>query len=298
MNSEAITLRFSGHDTFHCKEQWILKGLQLIDFKKDRSIFQNPLTITELGVGKNMVRSIQHWLRSFGLVNDDLTPTEFANIVFLNDKLDPYLEYDGSLWLLQYYICKTQYASIFKMIFDDYFADKATLEFSEYQIWKFIENELREKNQKSISDKTFDSDFKVFIRSYLAPANNHKTVEDDFNVPLIALNLVNDTERLNDSGQKVYWLNKKGHDVPIEIFAYCFLTEFNNQSSIDFDEVRRTLGSYFCLSNDKLDEMLYHLPTIYKEFVYNEDAGIRQMQLKVKKTDFRNNILKKYYELH
>ena len=29
------TLRFSGHDTFHCKEQWILKGLQLIKNEED-----------------------------------------------------------------------------------------------------------------------------------------------------------------------------------------------------------------------------------------------------------------------
>lgn len=292
------SFRFSGHDTFHCKEQWILKGLQLIDNEEDKSIFNKPFAISKLGVGKNMVRSIHHWLKAFGLVDDDLSPTDFANLIFLDESLDPYLEYDGSLWLLQYYICKSQYASIFKMVFNDYFTDKATLEFSEYQIFRYIDKRLLDNDQKRISDKTFDSDFKVFIRSYVAPVSTQKTVEDDFNVPLIPLNLISDAERQNDSGQKVYRLNRSNHDVPIEIFAYCLLAEFKDQLAIDFDEIRTSIGSYLCLSNDKLDEILHKLPTVYNEFAYMEDAGIRQIQLKIRNEDFKNNILRQYYELH
>ena len=67
-----LTLRFSGHDTFHCREQWLLKGLHLIE-KKDEDLnfeggisnFKENTAIPELGVGKNMVRSIAHWIRAF-----------------------------------------------------------------------------------------------------------------------------------------------------------------------------------------------------------------------------------------
>ena len=47
MNSNKSTLRFSGHDTFNCKEQWILKGLQLIEnelihqYSKKQMLFQS-----------------------------------------------------------------------------------------------------------------------------------------------------------------------------------------------------------------------------------------------------------------
>lgn len=298
MISNNTALRFSGHDTFHCKEQWILKGLHLSDNQRNKDVFRKIETISELGVGKNMVRSIQHWLRAFGLINDDLNSTEFGNLLFLNEQLDPYLEYEGSLWLLQYFICRSQYASIFGLIFSNYFSDKATQEFSESQIFRFISKELKGKNQKPIADKTLEADFKVFIRSYVSPAKNQKTVEDDFNVPLLPLNLIIDTGRLNDKGQTVYRVNKSNHNVPLEVFAYCLLTEFESQNAISFDNVRKSIGAYLCLSNDCLDELLSQLPIRFNEFVYKDDAGIRQLQIKANKAGLKNDILKKYYELH
>jgi len=138
MISNQESYRFSGHDTFHCKEQWILKGFQLIDSQSDKNIFKESRAIPLLGVGKNMVRSIHHWLRSFAIIDKENKISEFANLLFLADGLDPYLENDGSLWLLQYYLCKTNHSSIFQLIFSSYFSDKATLDFSEYQIFNYV----------------------------------------------------------------------------------------------------------------------------------------------------------------
>ncbi len=58
INSGENLLRFSGHDTFHCKEQWLLKGVQLIENQGSIDIFKKNEAIPILGVGKNMVRSI------------------------------------------------------------------------------------------------------------------------------------------------------------------------------------------------------------------------------------------------
>ena len=138
MNKTNSTLKFSGHDTFHCKEQWILKGAQLIDKQKDASIFKSNEAIPLLGVGKNMVRSIHHWLRAFGILDKENNISEFANILFLVEKLDPYLENDGSLWILQYYLCKTNHSSIFFFFFSKNFLDKSTLDFLEHQIFNYV----------------------------------------------------------------------------------------------------------------------------------------------------------------
>ena len=40
INSGENLLRFSGHDTFHCKEQWLLKGVQLIENQGSIDIFK------------------------------------------------------------------------------------------------------------------------------------------------------------------------------------------------------------------------------------------------------------------
>jgi hypothetical protein len=298
MSSHINNLRFSGHDTFHCKEQWILKGLQLIDNKQDKYIFKNDKAIPLLGVGKNMVRSIQHWLRAFGILDDENEITEFANLLFLVEKLDPYLENEGSLWLLQYYLCKTNHSSIFQLIFSDYFSDKATLDFSEYQILNHVNRRLLENGQKEVAEKTFNSDFKVFIRTYVSPAKNEKTVEDDFNAPLLDLNLISDTGRKNAANQSVYRINSRlQENISSEVFGYCLLNEFDNESAISFTNVKKSVGSYLCLSNEGLEVLIDKLCENYNEFVYKDDAGVRQLQFKNNTNDFKNALLKKHYEV-
>jgi len=289
-------LRFSGHDTFHCKEQWLLKGVQLVE-NKGFAFLRTEDAIASLGVGKNMVRSIQHWLRAFGLVDEKGCLTDFSKLLFTSKEFDPYLENDASLWLLQYHICENHYASIYKLIFCDYFSDKALYEFSEYQISKFVNNKLRLNGQKEIAQKTLEADYKVFIRTYLSQAKNYKTVEDDFNVPLVSLNLVEDTGRENDKGQNVYRLNKGNHNIPLEIVAYCLLDKFSEEVSVSFDLISRTIGSYLCVSNDWLDYLLNQLATEFKEFVYKNDAGVRQIQIKSRnKNNLKIKMLEKYYD--
>ncbi|WP_412987669.1 DUF4007 family protein [Pontimicrobium sp. IMCC45349] len=289
-------LRFSGHDTFHCKEQWLLKGVQLVE-NKGFAFLRTEDAISSLGVGKNMVRSIQHWLRAFELVDEKGCLTDFSKLLLTNKEFDPYLENDASLWLLQYHICENHYASIYKLIYCDYFSDKALYEFSEYQISKFVNSKLRLNEQKEIAQKTLEADFKVFIRTYLSQTKNYKTVEDDFNVPLVSLNLVEDTGRENDKGQNVYRLNKGNHNIPLEIIAYCLLDKFSEEVSVSFDLISRTIGSYLCVSNDWLDYLLNQLATEFKEFVYKNDAGVRQIQIKSRnKNNLKIKMLEKYYD--
>lgn len=290
--------RFSGHDTFHCKEQWILKGLQLIEEQGDVKIFKEQKAIPLLGVGKNMVRSIQHWLRAFGVLDNENKVSEFANLLFLVQKLDPYLENDGSLWLLQYHLCKTNHSSIFKLIFSNYFSDKATLDFSEFQILSYVNRLLVDNEQKEVADKTLNSDFKVFIRTYVSPIKNEKTIEDDFSAPLLSLNLVSDTGRKNTLNQTIYRLNRGIQEsISIQIFAYCLLSEFGKESSVSYDIIRKRVGSYLCLSSEGLDILIDGLCEKFTEFVYKDDAGIRQLQIRNNTLEFKNNMLKNHYEI-
>ncbi|MEJ6776277.1 MAG: DUF4007 family protein [Crocinitomicaceae bacterium] len=297
MKSTANNLRFSGHDTFHCKEQWILKGLQLVDNHDDADIFKQNEAIPKLGVGKNMVRSIHHWLRAFGVLDTENKITALANQLFLIDRLDPYLENDGSLWLLQYYICKTNHSSIFQLIYSAYFSDKATLDFSEQQILGFVNRFLAKQGHKPVAEKTFNSDFKVFIRTYVSPAKNEKTVEDDFNAPLLSLNLVSDTGRKNNVNQSVYRLNKQIQEsISEEVFAYSILDQFEGKELINVDDIRKTVGAYLCLSNEGLELLIDKTCAKYREFNYKDDGGIRQLSVKESSNNLKINLLKKHYD--
>lgn len=300
-------LRFSGHDTFHCREQWLMKGLHLLEKKDEHLNFEGGISnfkensaIPELGVGKNMVRSIAHWIRAFKIFDDQSNEIgELSKILFRDLTLDPYLENEGSLWLMQYYLCSTEYASIFKLIFSDYFSDKASLEFSESQIKSFLHREIEKRNQRAVTDNTLNSDFKVFIKTYVSPKKNIKTVEDDFNTPLLALNLVINTERRSEINEPIFRINRTVQkSLSPEIFGYCLLKEFQGDSAIDYDKIRTSIASYLCLSNEGLENIIDKLSATYPEFIYKDDAGVRQIQIKNTSKKYKINLLKKHYELH
>ena len=68
-------LKFSGHETFPCRSYWLKKGY---DFIADDKKFTSSDSVVNLGVGKNMVTSIQYWLRAFDVVDDEDNLTDLA----------------------------------------------------------------------------------------------------------------------------------------------------------------------------------------------------------------------------
>ena len=295
IETKKVSFRFSGHDTFHCKEQWLLKGAQVVE-KQGFEHFKSTEVISDLGVGKNMVRSISHWLRSFGIITNEHNLSDFANSVFFGRQYDPYLEKEDSLWLLQYNLCKNGYSSIFQLIFSKFFSDKATFEFSEYQILNFVNRVLRDNQLKEVANKTLNSDFKVFIRTYVAPRKNEKTLEDDFNAPLLSLNLITDTGRKNPANQSIYILNRGVQDsIKPELFGYVVLDFFNEEQSVSYEAIKKSIGAFLCLSNEGLDLQINNLCSVYNQFVYKDDAGVKQLQIKNNSDQFKMQLLESCY---
>jgi hypothetical protein len=288
-------LKFSGHDTFHCRQQWLLKGVELIDNKELKGFHNLEDAILELGVGKNMVQAIQYWIRAFGLIDEEKKLSDIAKIIFsIDGGYDPYLEDEGTLWLLQYLICNVDIASIYRLIFSDYTNERISNEFDERQILNFIKLKIAETTNRETSENTLSSDFKVFIQSYFAGIRTSKSLEDDFNSPLIELNLISSISREN--GIITYKLNKENRiDFSLEIFAYCLFDIYGNGASIQFKDIRETLGSYFVFTNEGLEIIIEKLCYKYDEIVFNDNAGVRQIQLKANSEDFKLNLLQNYY---
>jgi len=90
-------LKFSGHETFSCRASWPKKGY---DFLLDNRSFNDPDATAILGVGKNMVSSINYWLRAMALSIENEELTQFSHDLLSDDGYDPYLEDVGSIWLL------------------------------------------------------------------------------------------------------------------------------------------------------------------------------------------------------
>ena len=95
---------FGRHESFPLRFGWIAKGLDAL--RGDPAVFAREDATVVLGVGKNMVSSIRHWLQAAALVRPleggrGLEETEVARIAFAGNG-DPYLEDDGTIWLLHW----------------------------------------------------------------------------------------------------------------------------------------------------------------------------------------------------
>jgi hypothetical protein len=288
--------KFSGHDTFFCKQQWLLKGVDLVDNEGVVVFSDLNKAIPKLGVGKNMVLSINYWLKSFGLLEDDKL-SEIAILLFTSSNAyDKYLEDEGTLWLLQYLVCSQNYASIYHLIFRDYFKERVSNEFSESQIVSFIQRKLIEAKLREVSENTLRTDFKVFIRSYVSSFSSSKTIEDDYNSPLLELNLVSVMHRKANGEDVVYKVNKEIRSgFSVQIFGSCLVQHFGLNTSINYQDIRDTLGNFFGLTNEGLELIVDRLIETYREFVFNDDAGIRQIQIKSLDEKFHIKLLNDYY---
>lgn len=91
-------MKFSGHETFAIRESWLHKGLALL-IKDPESLFDKYVA-DRLGVGKNMARSIRHWLEVTGLAvrtRAALDATDLGRLIY---ECDRYFVEIGTWWAL------------------------------------------------------------------------------------------------------------------------------------------------------------------------------------------------------
>ncbi len=99
-------MRFGGHETFVVREGWLHKGLTLLI--QDPSQLSAPVAQDALGVGKNMAKSVRHWLVATGLAEHydgvtgigepaGLRPSALGRLVAERDR---HFNLPGTWWML------------------------------------------------------------------------------------------------------------------------------------------------------------------------------------------------------
>lgn len=275
------TLKFSGHETFHCRHFWLKKGY---DFSIENNSFSNPNAVVELGVGKNMVASIKHWLKAFGISNEEGKLSELSHVIFdTNLGVDPFLEYDGTLWLLHYQLLKTKIASIYPLVFKDFRKSKINSQFTTVQLLKYLD-----KVSGGASEKTLENDIKVFLKTYYKSQNTSvKNLEDELSSIFIDLNLIDTLEN------GTYQLKvTEREEIPTAIFLYAILDTFKDEV-ISFDAIQEEVADLFACNAEGLELQIAAICDAYPFAVYKEDAG--RKALTIKGIQHKLQILKDYY---
>ena len=277
--------QFSGHESFHCRQLWLKKGFDFVEAGKK---FSNESAVIDLGVGKNMVTAIRYWLKAFGLLHETEKPTELARLIFSSKGWDPYLENEGTLWLLHFQLTKAGTASIFNIIFNE--LRKTKPEFEEKHFYSIV------SNFGKFNEATLSKDYSVFKNTYAVSVSSKSEIEDSYSGILTELGLLT-SKKTSAKNDALVIESKRRPEIPAQIILYAIL-ENQEGDSLNFDKLyneKNSVGSVFALNREGLMEKLEELTNLYpKEIVFKNEAGIRELQFK-KKLNPIKDVLAKYY---
>lgn len=290
-------LTFSGHDTFHCRHLWLKKGYDFI--KKGRK-FTDDDAVVELGVGKNMVSSINFWMRAFGIIDKDGLLTDFADYILDDNGKDPYIEDEATLWLLHYQLITQNIASTYSLIFNEFRREK--IEFTRDNFIAFVVRKAEELNMSQINKNTVSTDFEVLTKMYIRTDAQSKDREDTFSGLLTELNIIQEEKRkVDDKTVTFYSISTEDKtEIPDEVLLYTILDNDNFDKSISLYTIEQEFnqaGSVFAMGRTGLINKIESISSNKKfnkyGITFNDHAGIKELQFKEKPNKFE--ILKNYY---
>jgi hypothetical protein len=295
--------RFSGHQTFPFRYQWLYKAARGI--REDAEIFQAEDALERLGVGKNMVKSIRHWGEVTGVLSAEADPrggrmpllkvTDLGAKLFGDEGWDPYLEDPGTLWLLHWEICtRPAEATTWYWVF----SHLPQPEFTKPELITWLMTLVEERTWSRISETSLGRDIDCFLGTYVAArVGRTVSIEDTLDCPLVELGLIREL-----AARGSYMLDRgERQTLPDLIFAYALASYVDAQP-----EVAGTLaidkiafgpggpGRVFALSEDALLQRLEKLDRATGgAFIYDDTAGLRQVLVKRKVKPF--TLLARHY---
>ncbi len=247
-------MRFGGHETFAIREGWLHKGLALLKDHPDRLYSEDASDW--LGVGRNMAKSIRHWLLATELAcypderkGGDRNPqiSELGRIIWKGDKyfIDP-----GTLWILHSNLVRSkEQAYSWYWFFNGFSVDR----FEKSLCLDALRRVLRLDKQKMPTDMTLDRDVTCLLATYARPIPfQPRDPEEAQECPFAELGLLT-----HHTTSGYYELNRRGKDIPPHVFAYVLATGFD-ATDVPLTEATHADGSagrIFALTAEALMEL-------------------------------------------
>lgn len=283
-------LTFSGHESFTCRQFWLKKGY---DFLAQGHQFSDADAVVHLGVGKNMVNSIQYWMKSLNLVDGTSMLHPLAHYLLADDGRDPYLEQPGSLWLLHYLLVTSGRASLYDIVFNDF--RREHIIFTKPQLASFAFKYSGDVGV-SVSAESIQRDVDVLVRNYARPPRKPKSPEDDHTTLLMDLDLLTTFELARNDGGVRYAIERRARaDIPTQVVLYVILNQYQGLS-VSFRNLandRNGPGLVFALDDDGLLSQINQMTAMYPDIIYTDDAGIREIQFRTRPNP--EQVLDDYY---
>ena len=251
-----------------------------------------------MGVGKNMVVSIRYWLRASRMISETGSEaTELGRFLLDPERgEDPFLEDEGTLWLLHWLIASnTGSATTIAWFFNKFHKPYFNQQELRAALGAYLKSSVIAHRRPAAT--TLRTDVSVLTRMY-ARHQGAGAVEEMLDSPLAELGLI--TESGKHSYQSSFAVRP---GLPCEIlgFALLELLQGRNKNSLPLEDLRQSSdefvapGTIFRLTEaglmTKLEELTRAYPGI---FGLRETAGLRQLYRHKEVPAI--NMLKAYYQ--
>ena len=251
-------MRFGGHQSFHLRDNWLNKGLRWIESSPENLLNTEESVgkaMEYLGVGKNMAVSIKYWLKATKLIKADPTgfiPSEIAGKIM---KKDPYLELDGTLFLIHYLLTTNKNEGTAWYWFFNHFS---ATEFDKESLKNQFSAYIQTQTNKTVKDKTLEKDLNCLLRMYQAVEwTGRKNPETETPSPFT----------------KYGWIERKGEgfirnklnisDMSAHIFAFIFYLfwreSLDGSKSVRLEDLsgkENSPGRIFCWSLEEMSDLM------------------------------------------
>lgn len=259
-----IKVSFSGHDKFDCKIDWLSRGLSFYNSEEKSKI---EYSVEKLGLGINMIKSLNHWMKILGLMKEN----KLSELAIKILKYDIYLENIDVLWILHWNLVKNR--------------EKATLYnrfFNNIYLYKFTKNDLFEKISQwlvqeniKLSVNTIKSDIDVFLRMYNNSKENSLSLFTDLNIV---------------TNSKDFFILNIGYVATISDIAFLYiLNDYiqsfkKNSDTISIDDLQKgevSIQKILCMNENLFFMKIHNLSKITNgKMSYLESSGARQIYIK------------------
>jgi hypothetical protein len=214
-------MQFGGHETFPLREGWLHKGLELV--RDDARAFEDEHVADRLGVGRNMAKSIRHWLLACGLVESgvfELKPTALGKSVWSND---PYFLSFTTWWLMHVELATNQSDAYSWWWFFNHFHSER---FEKPTCVEALRRHLAFAKSRVPKDETLLRDVGCMLACYSRPIPPlREDPEDARHSPLIELGLI---DHHRESGQ--YRVHRGAKAVSQAVLAFAIARAFERTS--------------------------------------------------------------------
>ena len=294
----AARLSFSGHETFPLRFSWLRKAVEAVE--QDPKAFSADDALATFGVGKNMVRSIKHWARATGVVENDpsergaVQMTSFGERIFGKDGADPFCEDPATLWVLHWHLCRSaERSTLWHFVFGHWRGGALELSALQPALRQWLADT---HDDTPPATSTLRRDLQCLRGCYAPSRSTRDNLEEVVGCPLASLGLVQENGGL-------YHLHQ-GYQtaLPVDIFAYVVLDYWTRRAPgsttlalEQFLNERASPGQILLLSEDQAFELIEQVEQRPDAlFTYRDSAGIRQLYLEADGLD-PTAMLTRYY---